>query len=546
LRKRQEEKAGRGKDCVRREGGGMAYQARVLYDFEAASPGELPVKEGDLVTVTLPDVGQGWSQAKDSSGQEGVVPEAYLERAGAPSAGASPPAVAPSLSQASSFGWDDDKWDSDEEEHRYEDPADLQPPAPKGPGIDYGPVKGVQTSKDPVVRPPRPAGKPTYSFSLGKNMMPGWGKSGAVTDFLTGVTESAATLSSQAVMVAEGGEGGFQWQGKLEPFTCTIGQAKKTAKFGGMKPFVLYPVTPSFSNIQVSRRYKHFDWLHERLVAKFGSVIAIPPLPDKQATGRFDEELIEHRRIQLQSFTDRICRHPILAGSEVWMHFVSETDDKKWTQGKRKAESDPLVGTAFLTTVQAPSILAETEATIDGQIAGFGKEVNKMEVAVRALHAAAGEQAEKCRGETKKDMVNVGRAFKQLGLATGGRVTCLDRIGATYEELGTDWENQATRDWEPLKHSMHDYKGLTEAWAGMLDTHNTVRDKGKEIQHMGGEKERDAAVARVNTYRVGVAAELGFFHQEVDADFNYGCQSFVAEQIRFHRQMADRLDALYR
>ena len=34
------------------------------------------------------------------------------------------------------------------------------------------------------------------------------------------------------------------------------------------------------------------------------------------------------------------------------MHFVSETDDKKWTQGKRKAESDPLVGTAFLTTVQ--------------------------------------------------------------------------------------------------------------------------------------------------------------------------------------------------
>ena len=37
---------------------------------------------------------------------------------------------------------------------------------------------------------------------------------------------------------------------------------------------------------------------------------------------------------------------------QVWQHFVSETDDKKWTQGKRKAESDPLVATAFLTTVQ--------------------------------------------------------------------------------------------------------------------------------------------------------------------------------------------------
>ena len=99
------------------------------------------------------------------------------------------------------------------------------------------------------------------------------------------------------------------------------------------------------------------------------------------------------------------------------MHFVSETDDKKWTQGKRKAESDPLVGTAFLTTVQvtleimiphltlylqAPSILAETEAAIDGQIAGFTKEVARMEAGVKALYAAAGDQAEKCRGETKK------------------------------------------------------------------------------------------------------------------------------------------------
>ena len=62
-----------------------------------------------------------------------------------------------------------------------------------------------------------------------------------------------------------------------------------------MKSYIQYPVTPSFSNIQVSRRYKHFDWLHERLSGKFGAVIAIPPLPSKQVTGRFDEDLIERR-----------------------------------------------------------------------------------------------------------------------------------------------------------------------------------------------------------------------------------------------------------
>ena len=35
---------------------------------------------------------------------------------------------------------------------------------------------------------------------------------------------------------------------------------------------------------QVLRRYKHFDWLHERLTAKYGAVIALPPLPEKQVT----------------------------------------------------------------------------------------------------------------------------------------------------------------------------------------------------------------------------------------------------------------------
>ena len=29
-------------------------------------------------------------------------------------------------------------------------------------------------------------------------------------------------------------------------------------------------------------RYKHFDWLHQQLVKKFGGVIAIPPLPVAQ------------------------------------------------------------------------------------------------------------------------------------------------------------------------------------------------------------------------------------------------------------------------
>lgn len=55
---------------------------------------------------------------------------------------------------------------------------------------------------------------------------------------------------------------------------------------GGLKSFIAYQLTPSFSGVEVSRRYKHFDWLHDRLCEKF-NLIAIPPLPDKQVRGFF-------------------------------------------------------------------------------------------------------------------------------------------------------------------------------------------------------------------------------------------------------------------
>jgi len=40
-----------------------------------------------------------------------------------------------------------------------------------------------------------------------------------------------------------------------------------------------------FSSAAVSRRYKQFDWLQQRLVEKY-STIAIPPLPEKQIAGK--------------------------------------------------------------------------------------------------------------------------------------------------------------------------------------------------------------------------------------------------------------------
>lgn len=71
-------------------------------------------------------------------------------------------------------------------------------------------------------------------------------------------------------------------------------------------------------------------------------------------SGRYEEEFIEHRMNQLQSFVDRTCRHPILGQSDVFQHFLTCTDDKRWKNGKRKAEKDHLMGGSMFMAIRTP------------------------------------------------------------------------------------------------------------------------------------------------------------------------------------------------
>ena len=223
----------------------MAYQVKVLYDFDAVGEGELSVKAGDIVTVTSADVGQGWLLGIGVDGREGIVPESYVEQI--------PVAMyAPLGRQVSKNDVFDDDFESDNEDE-VEEPRGT-PPA----------VKNLRAeSESPTVS--RPNSHESGGFSVGKFTHP-FGKTDKVSDYLMGAIDEAATLGKDAIYIHEPYAGNFQWQVSEEPITCKIGAPRKSSKFGGMKTFIAYPVTSSISNIQVSRRYKHFDWLHERLV----------------------------------------------------------------------------------------------------------------------------------------------------------------------------------------------------------------------------------------------------------------------------------------
>lgn len=152
-------------------------------------------------------------------------------------------------------------------------------------------------------------------------------------------TASPTVPENEQVQIYLNEQGMYFWKPLESRFTVTVTSPKMESKFKGIKKFIAYQLQSSFATEPVSRRYKNFDWLHERLMEKF-CLIPIPPLPDKQISGRYEEQFIEHRRAQLQQFVDWVCRHPILSKSDVWMHFLTCRDQKKWKAGKRSAEKD--------------------------------------------------------------------------------------------------------------------------------------------------------------------------------------------------------------
>ncbi|KAJ3163717.1 intercellular trafficking and secretion [Geranomyces michiganensis] len=120
-----------------------------------------------------------------------------------------------------------------------------------------------------------------------------------------------------------------------DALTVTITDSQKHGE--GSSAFVTYAVASkttldSFprSTMSTRRRFQDFVWLHRTLTDEYPACI-IPPLPGKHRmeyiTGdRFSAEFIEKRRHSLQTYMDRITRHPTLQRSQAIRKFL-ETGD---------------------------------------------------------------------------------------------------------------------------------------------------------------------------------------------------------------------------
>ncbi|XP_076471286.1 sorting nexin lst-4-like isoform X2 [Babylonia areolata] len=552
------------------------FQAHCLYDFDGDhDSGELSFYSGDVLTIVRQDIGDGWWEARNSNGDQGLIPETYVEVISAPEPAFPPPpppmdpsappsngytngpqdsggGVYPGVgvmggdSQQQPEEWDDEWDDIDDDQssnstvgtsggqdlHGY---GNFGLAAPRREGKQLSPTG--EMSKYGTVK---------SSFSRFST----FAKTGGEAFLMA--QEDVRVPESDQIKIIETVDGPV-WYNQDSPYTCYIASPKKESKMKGLKSFIAYQLTPTFSNIQVSRRYKHFDWLHKQLELKF-PCLPVPPLPDKQVTGRYEEDFVQERMKFLQMWVDRMVRHPVISRSEVFLHFLTCTDERKWKQGKRKAEKDEYQGGKFFLTISPPHQALDMR-DVDAKMETFQKFVHNMNENTKQLNNIMHDYSKKQTGPFKREYTKIGTAFKQLAMtfnldtneASKQLTAAIDHTGDAFDEIGKAFERQPSSDTYPLMDSLLEYRGLLNVYPDVLKVHEGAIGRAKECMKQQEEgKMTEGEVQKVlhkaDTISYATLAEMNHFQRERVRDFKDMMQLYLRSQIQFYQDMTRKLE----
>ncbi|XP_062323243.1 sorting nexin-9b isoform X3 [Osmerus eperlanus] len=391
------------------------------------------------------------------------------------------------------------------------------------------------------------AGSSSMKISL-NNRFPGFSKSGPELFLLC-----KQLVKGKDKLPIYMGEVGPVWAYPESQLDCVVADPKKGTKLYGLKSYIEYQVTPNTTNRPVNHRYKHFDWLYERLLDKFGSAIPIPSLPDKQVTGRFDEEFIKMRMERLQGWMIRMCRHPVVSNSDVFQLFLNYKDEKDWKTGKRKAEKDEVVGVMIFSTIEpeAPDL---DPIEVEQKCEQFSRFTRAMDDGVKEILTVGQEHWKRCTGPLPKEYQRIGKAFQNLSsvfTSSGyqGEATLTDAMtaaGKTYEEIAQMVAEQPRKDLHFLMETNNEYKGLLGCFPDTIGVHKAAIEKVKEGDRLVATSkitppEKVTMSKRVSTMSYALQAEMNHFHSNRIYDYNRVMQQYLEEQVKFYETIAEKL-----
>ncbi|KAM6970240.1 sorting nexin-33 [Aplochiton taeniatus] len=546
----------------------MSVKAKAIYTFQSENKEEISIQENEELVIFGENSVDGWLQGENSRGERGLFPASYVEilrprsNSNLTDCSISPAgslgndsSYLPSTPGTGYYDDDDDDWDDwddsstvvDDEDHRRSSGANghaNQSPHGNNPNVHYR-AKPYMERQDSVS-----SGRKGSMVGRNLNRFSSFVRSGVEAFVLGDVPMMAKIAESYTI---EMGPKGPQWKASPQPFSCSIEDPTKQTKFKGIKTYISYRVTPSDTGRPVYRRYKHFDWLYNRLLHKF-TVISVPNLPEKQATGRFEEDFIEKRKRRLVLWINHMTSHPVLSQYEGFEHFLMCADDKQWKLGKRRAEKDEMVGAHFMLTFQIPNEHQDLQ-DVEERVDTFKSFAKKMDDSVMQVTHVASELVRKHMGGFRKEFQRLGNAFQSISQAftldpphgSDALNNAISHTGRTYENIGEMFAEQPKYDLFHMLDKLSLYQGLLANFPDIIHLQKGAFAKVKESQRMSDEgkmaqDEADGVRKRCRTVGFALQAEMNHFHQRREVDFKEMMQAYLKEQIAFYQRVGQQLE----
>ncbi|KAG9062638.1 Vacuolar protein sorting-associated protein 5 [Linnemannia hyalina] len=248
--------------------------------------------------------------------------------------------------------------------------------------------------------------------------------------------------------------------GAIPWFDITVGEPQKIGDV--ISPHIVYKVhiktnSTAFksSDFTVQRRYRDFLWLYNQLTTHNPGVI-VPPVSEKHALGRFQDEFVESRRIALERCLRKMTAHPMLYGDPDLKLFleseslVAEIKEKRQdsSKGFMTKFGETLSSATTFTKVHETDEWFESRRTqldvLDGQLKSLLKAIEAIIKQRRDLGVASSEFGESI----------VSLAGTELNKPLANSLLVLGNLKIRIKELH---DKQAHMDVLTLEHTVDEY-----------------------------------------------------------------------------------------
>ncbi|KAK0529854.1 intercellular trafficking and secretion [Tilletia horrida] len=284
-----------------------------------------------------------------------------------------------------------------------------------------------------------------------------------------------------------------------------------------------------FNRTRVSsrRRFQDFVFLRDNLVKDFPACV-VAPLPDKHRidylTGeRFSNEFIEKRRDELQTFLERICRHPTLQRSQLLSAFLESEEwhvDMHVHASKVSAEvgasggildsiSDTLLN-SFAKVRKPDERFLEMREGLDRFEEAMANTERVMlrkrtRISALILNDIYAPSLGTAHEDLASDYEELAASIEGLGQLESGITDPLNRFASTLIEFSKLQRNVTERSTDTMLSQMHSMLGYTAAHKSVLKLRDQKQIDFEElVDYLSGVvAERDRLASLASPYGAG-------------------------------------------